>query len=113
MFSFFFNDTATTEIYTLSLHDALPISTHLLFSHAGEHGALDPQPGRVEGNVGRAAADVLAEGLNVLQARSFLLSVEVHAGAPDAHQVQRVVPAFVHAPAPSTPRSPVAEIGRA
>src|SRR2546429_2979623 len=26
MFFFFFNDTATTEIYTLSLHDALPIS---------------------------------------------------------------------------------------
>src|SRR5256885_14627091 len=25
---FFFNDTATTEIYTLSLHDALPISSH-------------------------------------------------------------------------------------
>src|SRR5438093_7416261 len=25
-FSFFFNDTATTEIYTFSLHDALPIS---------------------------------------------------------------------------------------
>src|SRR5262245_63055861 len=25
MFYFFFNDTATTEIYTLSLHDALPI----------------------------------------------------------------------------------------
>src|SRR5437879_13131615 len=27
-FLFFFNDTATTEIYTLSLHDALPISSH-------------------------------------------------------------------------------------
>src|SRR5258706_13392310 len=27
MLFFFFNDTATTEIYTLSLHDALPIST--------------------------------------------------------------------------------------
>src|SRR2546422_7024916 len=27
MLSFFFNDTATTEIYTLSLHDALPISS--------------------------------------------------------------------------------------
>src|SRR3712207_6925887 len=27
---FFFNDTATTEIYTLSLHDALPISGHVL-----------------------------------------------------------------------------------
>src|SRR5688572_32776141 len=29
-FSFFFTDTATTEIYTLSLHDALPISFHFL-----------------------------------------------------------------------------------
>src|SRR2546427_9876730 len=28
-FFFFFNDTATTEIYTLSLHDALPISARL------------------------------------------------------------------------------------
>src|SRR5689334_25425765 len=32
-FFFFFNDTATTEIYTLSLHDALPIS-HLARPHA-------------------------------------------------------------------------------
>src|SRR5258705_10253176 len=29
-FFFFFNDTATTEIYTLSLHDALPIFAWLL-----------------------------------------------------------------------------------
>src|SRR6266571_5420652 len=29
VFFFFFNDTATTEIYTLSLHDALPISRSL------------------------------------------------------------------------------------
>src|SRR5256886_14917183 len=28
---FFFNDTATTEIYTLSLHDALPIYTDQVF----------------------------------------------------------------------------------
>src|SRR5687767_15933095 len=28
-FFFFFNDTATTEIYTLSLHDALPIYLHV------------------------------------------------------------------------------------
>ena len=28
LFFFFFNDTATTEIYTLSLHDALPICKH-------------------------------------------------------------------------------------
>src|SRR5258708_25010114 len=39
---FFFNDTATTEIYTLSLHDALPISN----DHHGHRGdrpcARDP-----------------------------------------------------------------------
>src|SRR5450432_4930995 len=29
-FFFFFNDTATTEIYTLSLHDALPISLYVV-----------------------------------------------------------------------------------
>src|SRR2546430_10228427 len=29
LFFFFFNDTATTEIYTLSLHDALPISSRV------------------------------------------------------------------------------------
>src|SRR5947209_19965827 len=32
-FFFFFNDTATTEIYTLSLHDALPISSLVPFEH--------------------------------------------------------------------------------
>src|SRR2546430_13364019 len=31
-FFFFFNDTATTEIYTLSLHDALPISAAFLYA---------------------------------------------------------------------------------
>src|SRR5439155_11928343 len=34
-FFFFFNDTATTEIYTLSLHDALPISE--LRGHSRTH----------------------------------------------------------------------------
>src|SRR5258708_16736926 len=38
LFFFFFNDTATTEIYTLSLHDALPISTVVTL-------ALDPKTG--------------------------------------------------------------------
>src|SRR3989440_6958458 len=32
---FFFNDTATTEIYTLSLHDALPISLHVVVPGQG------------------------------------------------------------------------------
>src|SRR5437588_5985494 len=34
--SFFFHDTATTEIYTLSLHDALPIS-HAILHVFGEY----------------------------------------------------------------------------
>src|SRR3989442_4752868 len=33
LFVFFFNDTATTEIYTLSLHDALPISGTFVCNH--------------------------------------------------------------------------------
>src|SRR2546430_15970188 len=38
-FFFFFNDTATTEIYTLSLHDALPISFQK-FGIASKEGCL-------------------------------------------------------------------------
>src|SRR5260221_13024326 len=38
---FFFNDTATTEIYTLSLHDALPIS--LGKRHIGVDRFKEPQ----------------------------------------------------------------------
>src|SRR5947209_12649730 len=37
---FFFNDTATTEIYTLSLHDALPISRDVRGHQVGRE--LDP-----------------------------------------------------------------------
>src|SRR3712207_7333504 len=42
-FFFFFNDTATTEIYTLSLHDALPIyedQTRVFSERHWWHGAL-------------------------------------------------------------------------
>src|SRR2546422_1382516 len=39
-FFFFFNDTATTEIYTLSLHDALPIS----ISRRGDITSTCPHP---------------------------------------------------------------------
>src|SRR3712207_9459061 len=48
IFSFVFNDTATTEIYTLSLHDALPISIvpRITFSDPGgnipEAGSRNP-----------------------------------------------------------------------
>src|SRR5690349_22103840 len=44
IFFFFFNDTATTEIYTLSLHDALPISFRLAISFpvVVSHTLIDP-----------------------------------------------------------------------
>src|SRR5256885_15539576 len=49
---FFFNDTATTEIYTLSLHDALPISR----AYRGGSPSLRSAPGRsARGGRGRAA----------------------------------------------------------
>src|SRR5258706_6412291 len=50
---FFFNDTATTEIYSLSLHDALPISLRVR-RRAQRHGRVR-QPG-VAGCVGRRRA---------------------------------------------------------
>src|SRR2546425_888306 len=43
LFFFFFNDTATTEIYTLSLHDALPISRWTRARFEGQ--ILPPMPG--------------------------------------------------------------------
>src|SRR2546429_6744434 len=53
---FFFNDTATTEIYTLSLHDALPISIGMNLRGGGNH----PLGGRsVEGRGAAVAAESL------------------------------------------------------
>src|SRR3712207_7659188 len=44
---FFFNDTATTEIYTLSLHDALPIYPALALRAAAAQPGLDALDGLV------------------------------------------------------------------
>src|SRR2546430_8431468 len=49
---FFFNDTATTEIYTLSLHDALPI-----FRGAARRRAPRPERADPRGDRGRAGVD--------------------------------------------------------
>src|SRR5690349_23487395 len=73
MFVFFFNDTATTEIYTLSLHDALPISRARALSRCGcRHPGLDlrqPRP-LLPGGVGRARSE---EHTSELQSRRDLV----------------------------------------
>ena len=51
---FFFNDTATTEIYTLSLHDALPISYGQRMGCADV--SFDLYPGEVMGIVGESGS---------------------------------------------------------
>src|SRR5258708_24993784 len=43
---FFFNDTATTEIYTLSLHDALPISARPYSGEGWASSGTSPPEGR-------------------------------------------------------------------
>src|SRR2546430_13697208 len=53
---FFFNDTATTEIYTLSLHDALPI---LLCGRRGGRRVEDDGRGRLLGGRLQGPADGL------------------------------------------------------
>src|SRR5258708_25602581 len=61
-FLFFFNDTATTEIYTLSLHDALPISPD---TAASTRGSIWPRSARTNTcpsaamTAGRSAAGML------------------------------------------------------
>src|SRR6266446_8376383 len=65
-FFFFFNDTATTEIYTLSLHDALPISRGSALSISAAVGIARPDAGFLElaqlllGDAGVLVLDPLA-----------------------------------------------------
>src|SRR5688572_32058914 len=83
---FFFNDTATTEIYTLSLHDALPICSvvrqleapRLAVVRAGERSLFVTEQLRLEQRVGqRRAVDRLQprseEHTSELQSQSNLV----------------------------------------
>src|SRR2546430_12655704 len=57
VFFFFFNDTATTEIYTLSLHDALPICAHT--PRQGAHQSRRHRGARHPARRGDSAAAIL------------------------------------------------------
>src|SRR6266480_1627506 len=64
-FFFFFNDTATTEIYTLSLHDALPISRSVTLDYdvrvADRHRDRTPRIARDIASLPRARAGLEPE----------------------------------------------------
>src|SRR3712207_7702565 len=75
---FFFNDTATTEIYTLSLHDALPIwsrtsspsTTRTAPSHRFTVGAPSPSPTRSHATGSGSRSE---EHTSELQSRQYLV----------------------------------------
>src|SRR5260370_29169256 len=72
---FFFNDTATTEIYTLSLHDALPIWQHL-----DDFLAVDAAVLELGGGPGQVVVEFVAagkEGLEVDEVLQPALLVQV------------------------------------
>src|SRR2546425_11450632 len=67
---FFFNDTATTEIYTLSLHDALPIFAAGAVADDSEAPTVDPDLLAVLGDqVGRRSEEHTSE----LQSLAYLV----------------------------------------
>src|SRR2546427_4999594 len=67
---FFFNDTATTEIYTLSLHDALPIYRRRRPSPPGGRGARGHRPGEGSRRTGRPRSE---EHTSEIQSQSNLV----------------------------------------
>ena len=81
---FFFNDTATTEIYTLSLHDALPISVQQecrdrKATSAADNGVLtDGQSRRISATQGDCSPLLrlpLAEGMSLAYGVRIGLSI--------------------------------------
>src|SRR3712207_7969525 len=70
---FFFNDTATTEIYTLSLHDALPISRRPLLQV--ERGQALPELRQPEPEQ-RRGGDPVAVGLGQRFGQRLLLDLD-------------------------------------
>src|SRR3712207_7082354 len=77
---FFFNDTATTEIYTLSLHDALPISVSLSNSPKRNRCSALPHNGTAMSNTIRAMlhhartrGERSEEHTSELQSRQYLV----------------------------------------
>src|SRR5438445_4634484 len=67
---FFFNDTATTEIYTLSLHDALPISSRVSSNLARSASRAPRANGEATGSLASGRSE---EHTSELQSRQYLV----------------------------------------
>src|SRR5436309_9833043 len=91
---FFFNDTATTEIYTLSLHDALPISPDL---DVGQHLEERAHPAAYHGVVvHQEDRDRSEEHTSELQSRENLVCRLLLEKKKKKHQPQTLQPAPQH-----------------
>src|SRR3712207_7079184 len=80
---FFFNDTATTEIYTLSLHDALPI--YLGQVTVEQHDVVRRDPRLVEG-LGAVVRDVDGDPLAAQPAGDRVGDPRLVLGQQNAHR---------------------------
>src|SRR3989440_2474355 len=98
LFFFFFNDTATTEIYTLSLHDALPIFGVPLAATFGEAGSrvllVDVQKHVVDAlNRGEShIEDVSSERLAALTQKGLVVATNDYEQVKQAHAVLIALP---------------------
>src|SRR3712207_3618190 len=129
MIFFFFNDTATTEIYTLSLHDALPIYVEVVVAEGRvllgvEH--LEHRAGRIAAVVRAHLVDLVDHEHGVLGAR-VAQRPDDHAGhgadvgppvAPDLGLVADAAGAdalelALHRPGDRAPERGLADAGRA
>src|SRR2546422_5687770 len=82
VFFFFFNDTATTEIYTLSLHDALPICGR-------EAEVLGDAPAQIARDFGRAAIVVARRGGSAVHLGGELGREVEHEAAPQVAEADQ------------------------
>src|SRR5260370_18774033 len=83
-FFFFFNDTATTEIYTLSLHDALPICVQTEVAERRTLNTVVRAPGTVQ-------EDERRKSVVSLRFEGFIDSVENVTTGTHVHKGQRLM----------------------
>src|SRR5256885_13758568 len=106
---FFFNDTATTEIYTLSLHDALPIwyvmrAWYDVVGDGSEDAAgIRASQARVEALIAREKARGFPAARVVLAGFSQGGAMALHPGLPHPERLAGILPLPCYPPLGGTP----------